>query len=88
MSIDFFKDDCRDATSEICFGICDGARGAHAFMTTEGRDSWVAIVNNSKSMKIYFHPIDNCIELNRDDGNAEKKCDAMMHYPDNLVFVV
>lgn len=87
MKVDFFKADCRDATSEIRFGLCDEDNKEPAFIDTAHEDNWIATVENPSAKEIQFTAIDNCIDIVRENGNMDSRCDAMLHYESNLLFV-
>ncbi|MEM1000359.1 MAG: hypothetical protein AAGN35_25120 [Bacteroidota bacterium] len=87
MSIDFFTEACRSTVPAPVFGIRDGRDTAPAYWTTEDKHPWIATVENEKRKSINFHAIDGCVDLRQIDGDQEKRCDAMLSYPENLVFI-
>ena len=86
MKVNFFEDSCRDDTDAERFGICDPEEALPAFITTDGAKKWIAIVVNPTKKKIRFYAIDHCLVM-IENGREVKKCDAMLHYDKNLVFV-
>ncbi len=50
-------------------------------------DKWIAIVNNSKTKNVEFYAIDHCVTILRENGDDEKRCDGLLLYSNNLIFV-
>lgn len=88
--IDFFKDEM--PVNADCFGICDD-EDEHvktpAYVDTDEsrRENWTATVFNRSGKTIAFIAVDNKIEMKRDTGEMENRCDAMLHNEDYVVFV-
>lgn len=87
MTINFFERACQDFTSGILFGICDDVPSQRAYLDTLDSTKWVAIVDNSRAITVTFTAIDNCIEIRRADGTTESRCDGMLTFTDNIIFV-
>lgn len=87
MSVDFFQAQCQSRTTEKLFGICDKQNGTPAFIDTTDQSQWIAKVLNDSSICITHTAIDNCISILNSDGTMAKRCDAMLIYTDNIVFV-
>jgi hypothetical protein len=89
MNINFFDPKCQTTTSEAEFGICDDPPPPHqpAYISTTDPDKWIATIQNSNELELVFTAIDNCIEIKRDDGNMESRCDAMIICGNNIIFV-
>ncbi|KAA3435951.1 hypothetical protein [Rufibacter hautae] len=89
MSIDFFDSVCQDNTDAGLFGLRDDDDKTRAYVDLSAANSsrWIAIVENEKGIEVTFTAIDNCIEILRPDGTMESRCDGMLTYPDNIVFV-
>lgn len=90
MAIDFFKDE--EPVECSPFGICDDEDEAiktPAYVDTyEARkDKWIAVVTNKSGKRIMFIAVDNKIEIKRDDGQMENRCDAMLHNEDYIIFI-
>jgi len=88
MSVNFFEENCQ--TSNITherFGICDDENGDVAYISNKSEQNWIATAINEENLSISFYAIDNCIEIRRQDGTMEKRCDGMLIYKDNVVFV-
>ncbi len=88
MSINYFSN-CKSSSSSKEFGICDNAAPATtpAFLNEDFPSSWIGIVNNTNEIEITFNAIDNCIEILREDGKMDKRCDGLLSYGNNLIFV-
>ena len=86
MKVNFFEDRCRKDTDAERFGICDPEAALPAFITTDGAKKWIAIVRNPTKKNIRFYAIDHCLAMT-ESGQDIKRCDAMLHYDQNLVFV-
>jgi hypothetical protein len=87
MSVNFFEIGCQEQpiTAQI-FGICD-KKNEKAFTKLQEPKTWIATVENLNLISITFTAIDGCIKILRDDGSTEKRCDCMLTYTDNIVFV-
>ncbi|MFH1005262.1 MAG: hypothetical protein V1781_07195 [Bacteroidota bacterium] len=87
MSVNFFQNNCQNNTTDTSFGLCDDENGTPAFIDSENKNQWIGVVENNKAIEIIFTAIDNCIPILRDDGNMDNRCDGMLTYTDNIVFV-
>lgn len=88
MPINFFAPTCQEPSiNAVRFGICDDQQGGKAYTNTADQDAWVATVENDRQEDITFTAIDQCIEIYRANGDMENRCDGMLTYPDNIVFV-
>lgn len=86
--INFFDAACRrEAITDIQFGVCDNQNGTVAYVDTENRDEWIATVNNPESKPVSFTAIDNRIEIRRKNGDMDSRCDGMIDYNENIVFI-
>lgn len=88
--IDFFKDEIPVDCS--LFGICDDEdksekTPAYVDCNADNRKNWIAEVNNSSGAPVEFIAVDNKIEILREDGNLENRCDAMLHNEKYIIFV-
>lgn len=87
MPINFFLPACQTPIQDTLFGLCDPP-GAHpAYVSTDTDETWVATVSNVENTAVLFTAIDNCISLLRDNNNQESRCDGMITYADQIVFV-
>ena len=86
MKVNFFEDSCKEDTDAKRFGICDPKGELPAFITTNGAKKWIAIVVNPTKKNVRFYAIDHCLVMTGKGQNI-KRCDAMLHYDENLVFV-
>ncbi len=88
MPIDFFKSTCQEQPIQAkAFGLCDNQNGEKAFTDLLDNNNWIAIVENNSQIPIKFTAIDNCIEILRPNGEMDNRCDGMLTYTDNIVFV-
>ena len=87
MSVNFFNADCRIITRDKRFGICDDDNKKPAYTNTDTANKWIATVVNDAALEINFTAIDNCIDIFRDNGEMESRCDVMMAYQNSLLFV-
>lgn len=90
MKIDFFKDE--QIVSDNYFGLCDDedeSSKTPAYVDTNpgNKDRWIADVRNISGKSIGFAAVDNKIEIIRDDGSMENRCDVMLHNDDYIIFV-
>lgn len=88
MSINFFEAKCKNTTKESLFGLCDNEDGSPAYLDFSDKIKWNASVNNSvPSKELVFIAIDNCIEILRENSEMDNRCDCLLTYPDNIIFV-
>lgn len=85
MSVNFFEATCRKTASDIKFGLCDDDNTEPAFIDTDHEDDWIATVINSSAKVVSFTAIDNCIEILRDNGDMDSRCDVMLNYRKQFV---
>lgn len=88
--IDFFRDEM--PVKDTLFGICDdedeaAKTPAYVDVDVNRQDKWTAIVKNKSEKIISFIAVDNKIEIKRDNGQMENRCDAMLHNDDYIVFI-
>lgn len=84
MSVDFFSNLYKLSLNDAEFGLCDDTDSnalvsSPAYVDTIDKNRWIAIVNNQNGEKIEFYPIDAVVDLLRDDGSSDYRCDAMLH---------
>lgn len=92
MQVDFFNNPSKDTTNQSRFGLCDDVSPVDsprtpAYIDRSDEDKWTAVVTNSDMKAATFYPIDNCIEILRPDGKMDNRCDGMLEYDNNLIFV-
>jgi len=88
MPIDFFQGACQEIQLNNClFGICDDQNGLKAYTSLTYNEKWIAKVRNENNKEIVFTAIDNCISIIDENGNMVKRCDGMLTYFENVVFV-
>lgn len=87
MKVDFFSSKCQTITKEISFGICDNDDSNPAFLDFDNPTIWIAKISNQKSKEIIFTAIDNCVEIKRKNNEMENRCDTMLEYENNIVFI-
>lgn len=88
MPVNFFDEACREGpVHEREFGICDPRDGEKAFIDRDNRPAWIATVINNAGISLVFTAIDNCVEILRDDGGMEKRCDGMLTSDEHIVFL-
>jgi hypothetical protein len=88
MSTNFFNNRCQEPSiSAQLFGLCDDQNGLKAYTNVLTPNTWVATVENPETKPVIFTAIDNCVEILRGDGSLERRCDGMLTYTDNIVFV-
>ena len=88
MIVNFFQTECQEPPiSTSNFGVCDNQDGQKAYTDSTDATKWIANVENPNTLSITFTAIDNCIPILRGDGNDEKRCDGMLTYTDNIVFI-
>jgi len=87
MKVNFFDKNCQEQTDAPAFGLCDDQNLSKAYINTDDKSKWVAVVKNENQQQVMFTAIDNCITIKRDNGDMERRCDGMLTYDDEIVFV-
>lgn len=87
MSINFYEAQCQSTTSEMLFGIYDKEDKSPAMIVYIQNDKWNARVVNPTQKEITHTAIDNCIEILRENGEMDSRCDSMLTYSENIVFI-
>lgn len=91
VQIDFFADE--EQIEAGCFGICDNLDDsvktpAYVDLDSNNESLWVAKVLNQTGESVGFTAVDNKIEIRRDNGDMENRCDAMLHQSDRYIVFV
>lgn len=84
--INFFEINCQTKIGVAEFGIIDPDKKP-AEISLSHPEKWIAIIDNSSSKIITFTAIDDCIEILREDGNKESRCDCMLTYDNDIDFI-
>ena len=89
MSINFFDTNCQSQTNQPKFGLCDDPPPSEnpAYININDSRKWIAIVENNQEIEVIFTAIDNCIEIFRSNGERENRCEGMLTYNNNIIFV-
>ncbi|WP_440134158.1 hypothetical protein [Chitinophaga sancti] len=88
MSINFHGGDCQESPrTDSEFGICDEGNARKAYSDVNYPEKWMAKVENPSNLETTFTAIDYCIELKRPDGSMDNRCDGMLTYSDNIIFI-
>ncbi|MGE5354785.1 MAG: hypothetical protein ACM3PT_00970 [Deltaproteobacteria bacterium] len=87
MSINFLKADCKQTTSEKTFGLYDAEDKTPVVIKLTDEKTWIATVFNNSNKSIDFTAIDNCINVLRENGEMDSRCDCMLTYDTNLFLV-
>jgi hypothetical protein len=89
MSINFFDTNCQSQTNQPKFGLCDDPPPSKdpAYININDSRKWIAIVENNQEINVIFTAIDNCIQIFRSDGKMDNRCDGMLTYNNNIIFV-
>jgi hypothetical protein len=87
MSVDFFKADCQKITSEKKFGLYDAEDKSPAKIKLTDEPTWNATVLNDGVKQILYTAIDNCIDVIRENGDMDSRCDCMLAYDSTLLLV-
>ncbi len=85
--VDFFINNCQSVTSAKEFGLCKNSSRPHVYLDEQNKLTWVATVENDDETEIRFVAVDNCINLNFENGDTAKGCDAILIYPENILFI-
>jgi hypothetical protein len=88
MKVDFLKPDCTIVINEAEFGLCDDDNKEPAFVDITDKKKWIAtVVNSAPPKEIKFTAIDNCIDIYKENGEMDTRCDAILQYDSNLLFI-
>lgn len=91
MPINFFQAACKTKSSKKQFGLCDNPSPAEdpAYIDEIDTSKWIAEVKNSNELAVIFFAIDHCsgVEPLRPNGEKAKRCDGILSYDGNLIFV-
>lgn len=92
MQVDFFNNPNKETTNKPLFGLCDDVAPVNcpktpAYIDVSDDDKWTAVVTNINRKAATFYPIDNCIEILRPDGKMDNRCDGLLEYDNDLIFV-
>jgi hypothetical protein len=90
MKVDFLKAACQTMTNQPRFGICDDEDTnvkTPAYINTDDESRWIALVLNPQSKNLVLTAIDNCIEVLRENGDMDSRCDVMLTSDDSLCLI-
>jgi hypothetical protein len=90
MKVDFLKAACQTMTNQPRFGICDDEDTnvkTPAYINTADESRWIALVLNPQSKNLVLTAIDNCIEVLRENGDMDSRCDVMLTSDDSLCLI-
>lgn len=87
MSINFYEARCQSATNATLFGLCDNEDTTPAKIEHTHKDKWNATVINPTQKRITHTAIDNCIEILRANGEMDNRCDSLLTYTENIIFI-
>lgn len=89
MQINFYKNECKTSSNATDFGICDDPPPSAnpAYIDNHKTSEWIAVIKNSSNKNVDFYAIDNCIEILRENGDKENRCDGFLQFNDNLFFI-
>lgn len=89
-TIDFFEERNKQTTNKKEFGLCDDGNEKRAYIDEDLANKnikWCGIVKNDNEKEILFYPIDNCVDLIKENGKMASRCDGVLRYEDKkLVF--
>ncbi|NJK96947.1 MAG: hypothetical protein HC905_20320 [Bacteroidales bacterium] len=68
-------------------GICDDNNQNIAYFDLVNESNWIAMVNNSENKEIVFTAFDYCIDVFRENGEMDKRCDVLMTFEESLYFI-
>lgn len=89
MAIDFFQQNCKFTSKASKFGLCDDPLPSQnpAYIDEVDKSKWLGIVENDNNKGVDFIAIDACIEIKKADGKDESRCDGLLSYDKDLIFV-
>ena len=89
MSVNSFESKCQTYSNKKLFGICDDPSPAKnpAYIDEKNGVKWIAIVVNEYLYETTFTAIDNCIDIEREDGKQAKRCDGVLTHDTTVIFI-
>lgn len=89
MPIDFFINTCKTNSNKNEFGLCDDPPPASnpAYIDENDKSKWIGVVKNKSNKGVEFIAIDACIDIRKRDGNLESRCDGLLSFENDLIFV-
>lgn len=87
MSVDFFKVVCQKSTREIKFGLYDAEDTTPAKIKLTEESTWNATILNDGGKQVVFTAIDNCIDVLKENGEMDSRCDCMLSYDSSLLLI-
>ena len=87
MSINFYEARCQSTTNEALCGLYDKEDKTPAKIVHIQKEKWNATIINPTQKRITHTAIDNCIEIMRANGEMDNRCDSMLTYPENIIFI-
>jgi len=87
MKVDFFKADCQNLLNELRFGLYDAEDNTAVEIKLTDEEIWNAVVLNNERKNVLFTAIDNCIDVYRQNGDMDDRCDCMLTYDTTILFV-
>lgn len=61
--------------------------GERARLDEKEGEKWIAVIHNEDKYEVVFTAVDNCIETKRADGKMDRRCDGILTYLSNIIFV-
>ena len=87
MKVNFQEQKCQIITSQKEFGLYDAEDKTPAQIIDYSSDLCNAFVKNDKELEVLFTAIDNCVTINRANGEMDNRCDIMLSYSSNSLFI-
>lgn len=87
--INFFPKEHIHISKKKVFGLCDSSTSSEkpAFLSENNGKEWIAVVHNYRQESISFVPIDHCVELLKEDGSMDNRCDCCLFHHTTIIFV-
>lgn len=86
MKINFYDAKCQTIVKKELFGLCDDEDKTPTYISLQPKN-WNATVLNPTLIEITHTAIDYCIELMRENGEMDNRCDCMLTYTNNIIFI-
>lgn len=89
MPIDFFVNSCKTHSNKTEFGLCDDPPpvSSPAYIDEDDQSKWIGVVKNTSNKDVEFIAIDACIDIRKPDGSLESRCDGLLSFDNDLIFV-
>jgi hypothetical protein len=90
MGVNFFDTGYEETVNIDEFGICDENLVPCSYLGLDvlDKNKWIATIKNDALIELVHTPIDKCLELKRENGEDDNKCDSMIYKKFELILFI